>query len=97
MRPPAARWACVPNTKPWDLIILPRRSLHAFVHSAEELCRAATLRLCLPRDVGRGLPWGLDLEMAVIHVFGAVLRDEIELKSLPLYLPLLRANEAPLG
>ena len=55
MWPPAARWACVPNTEPGDLIIAPRRSLCTFVHSGEELCRPATLHLHFPEIwEGRG-------------------------------------------
>lgn len=65
-RPAAARWACVPNTEPGDLIILPRRSLlHTFVHSGEDLCGPATLHLHFPEIwEGRGWPRSLDLEMA---------------------------------
>lgn len=48
MWPPAARWACVPNTEPGDLIIPPRRSLRTFVHSGEELCSPAALCLHFP-------------------------------------------------
>lgn len=56
MWPAAARWACVPNTEPGDLIILPRRSLHTFVHSGEDLCGPATLHLHFPEIwEGRGV------------------------------------------
>lgn len=68
----AACWACVPNTEPRDLIIPSRRSFRAFVHSGEALCRPATVGLRLPEAWRGGLSWGLDLEMAIIPVSGAV-------------------------